>query len=120
MPPPATLEPRLMHPVAAPGPPGLGGLLMVVGGALCLAGGVFIAFGAQALVSISPSAATVFLKGAPLIGGGALVVIGAAVRRALSRAYVQGVAAGREGLALPEAGAGAHPLQAGTNTQHAR
>ena len=93
-----------------PGPPGLGGLLMVVGGALCVAGGLFIALGAQALVTISPEAATMFLKGVPLVAGGGLVAIGASVRRALGRAYLHGVAAGRENLALPGAGAGAPQL----------
>ena len=88
----------------APGPPGLGGLLMVVGGAICVVGGLFIALGAQALVTISPQATTVFLKGAPLIAGGALVVIGAAVRRAIGRAYIEGLAAARQGLARPAAG----------------
>ena len=86
---------------------------MVVGGALCVAGGVFIALGAQALVTISPGAATVFLKGAPLVVGGALVAIGATVRRALSRAYLNGVEAGRQSAALA-GGPARESLQAGT------
>ena len=97
---------------AGPHPPGLGGLLMVVGGALCVAGGVFIAFGAEALVTISPGAATVFLKGTPLVVGGAMVAIGARVRRALSRAYLAGVEAGRQSATL-SGDLARHSLQAG-------
>ncbi len=118
--PPATIEPRVTHPPTAPGPPGLGGLLMVVGGALSLAGGLFIALGAQALVSISPGAATVLLKGVPLVAGSALVMIGAAVRRALNQAYLHGVAAGRESIGRPGAGVGAQQLQSGTTTSRDR
>ena len=92
---------------------------MVVGGALALAGGLFIALGAQALVSISPAAATLFLKGVPLVAGGALVIIGAAVRRALRRAHVQGLAAAREGMALPRSASAQH-LHGGANTPHDR
>ena len=97
---------------AVPHPPGLGGLLMVVGGALCVAGGVFIALGAEALVTISPGAATVFLKGTPLVVGGAMVAIGARVRRALSRAYLAGVEAGRQSATL-SGGLTLESLQAG-------
>ena len=106
---------REAPPAPAPGPPGLGGLLMVVGGGLCLMGGIFIALGAEALMTISPRAATMFLKGVPLAAGGALVVIGATVRRALGRAYHQGVAAGREIAALPDGSGDLQQVQSGRN-----
>ena len=100
---PAEPAPHAPLVAPAPGPPGLGGLLMVVGGAVCVAGGLFMALGAQIVEAISPEAATVLLKVTPVVAGGVLVVVGARVRRALGQAYARGLIDGSKGAVPPGA-----------------
>jgi hypothetical protein len=69
-------------------PPGLGGLLMVIGFACCLLGAALLLSRVQILVS--EKSVNLMMKGLPFAVGATLVVIGAAVKRAISRAAAIG------------------------------
>ena len=65
---------------------------MVIGGLGCAVGGVLLAMGGQATIAVGAAAANVLVRVVPLVVGAGLVSVGAAVRRAVRRAYALGAA----------------------------